>query len=250
MAKKIELKDSLILQWKLNEVSGNIIKDSIGNNDGTYFGIYGGEIVEEEGKLSNSLSLHGRQGFGSFGDYVKVSDNPIFDFSEKDFSISFWIKTSDSMGYIIDKSTDRVPPPHPVSSDDGWRIRLMGGKVLFYMGDRRIYRGCQLLSSSTINNEEWTFVVITREASGLAKLFVNNNEEDSKDSSFLKRTVNDRDLFIGVNEFYSPSALPPSSHLEHYLIGSLDSICIFNKSISESEIDYLYKKGKGRESIK
>jgi hypothetical protein len=75
----------LIAQWKLDDGSGTIAKDSAGGYDGT---LMGDTSWVAEGKLGGALQFDGD------GDYVDCGNDPIFN-PEGSFSVTFWAYISD-----------------------------------------------------------------------------------------------------------------------------------------------------------
>ena len=75
----------LIAQWKLDDGSGTIAKDSAGGYDGT---LMGNTSWVAEGKLGGALQFDGD------GDYVDCGNDPIFN-PEGSFSVTLWAYISD-----------------------------------------------------------------------------------------------------------------------------------------------------------
>jgi len=93
----IQSDSSAIAQWQFNENSGSIAFDSIANNDGSVTGATWTSGVDE-----SALSFDG------IDDFVKISDDAIFDLSDS-LSIEAWVNPSGDgmvLGEISDGSID------------------------------------------------------------------------------------------------------------------------------------------------
>ena len=89
--------DDPVAHWKLDEMSGDIAYDSVGNNDGTLVG----DPVWTDGQIDGAIEFDG------VGDYINLGTSSILN-SYSNFTISAWVhprSVGEGSGDIFDKST-------------------------------------------------------------------------------------------------------------------------------------------------
>lgn len=163
-------------------------------------------------------------GFDGVGNYVNIS-NSNFIFLNKSglYSFSTWIKPlSNTTGAIFQKST---------GSTDRNGLYYESGDVRF-----GYYNGSSYTSKhGTVILNQWNHVIGINN-NGIISLYVNSIEQTSSGSL---------PSFAGTNDFKIGSGTATGNS---YFNGSIDDVRIYNRSLSASEIAYIYNSGVGTES--
>lgn len=205
----------LVDYWSFNESSGLTAFDSSGaNNHGALMNL--GNSNRVAGVWGNALSFNG------LNSYVAVSNN-----IGGDFSISFWIKTSQPF-----PQTDTIPDGVGLLWSD-----VSGGNNDFIIAGTRNVAGTNRLSFFTGNpnsamhgtkgipSGKWTHLaVVRRQSTGERRLFVNGVFDISSIGGIGFLSANPA-IHIGGNTLNS-----------HYLLGQMDEVRVYNRALSDSEI--------------
>ncbi|WP_340818861.1 LamG-like jellyroll fold domain-containing protein [Methanolobus sp. WCC4] len=157
--------------------------------------------------------------------HVEVQDSDSLDLTD-DFTFSVWLNKEDAgvggWAVVFSKgdtsSTSASNSPYALLHASGIHpgVRVAG----------------QIVSSNINTNfNEWYFVTVTKEGSGL-KFYVNGELKDTKTAS-SSIPESDTDLLIGID--------PPGA--TEYFRGSMDDLRIYNYALSQSEINDLYESG-------
>ena len=158
------------------DVSGN-------NNNIVYAGNFGGSgpsISPDAAAGSGSVSFDG-------GSYLTASSNLLSTLAGE-FSVSLWLKTSQSFGSQNDYAWAGAGVIAADSPNAGAKdlipVALTGGQVAFNVGDG--ISDDTLNSSATVNDDTWHHVVVTRSLStGARQIFI----DGTLDSSDVASTV-------------------------------------------------------------
>jgi len=202
--------ENLIGWWKLDEASGNVISDSIGNDDGNATNMAAGNIGLT-GKINNAIDFDG------VDDYVETIN---YNIVESNFSISTWIKCRN------------VGPRQPFLEEDlasgkGFMVELNGSTVRFWNGYS------QLSGSIGLSSDIWYLIVVTFDGTN-RYLYINDVLDNSVATTF--GTTSSENLNIGLGEWNAGGN-------EFYFGGLMDDVRIYNKALSLSEIQALYDQG-------
>lgn len=169
-------------------------------------------------------------GFDGIDDRISVSGINI----TTDLSISFWVRTTSSDfdpwpagQFIIDRDL--------CGKMRDWSVGLgRGGKIQFNTGTHTV--DSTLTSTLDLNDGLWKHIVVTREAASRNKnLFINGKLNASAlfdNLPFLNSSI---DIYFGA------SVCLTTQH--DFFNGSLDDIRIFNRALTEAEIQALYHEG-------
>lgn len=197
--------------WPLDATSGTVAADISGNNDN---GTVNGAAWSSSGRINGCLVFNGASS------YVQIANHV-----DNDFSISFWVKTSQTAGtgewY---NGAGLVDGDYPgVANDFG--TALLGGKFAFGIGNP----DATISSSISINDGKWHQCVATRQqATGLIKIYVDG---------VLQGTGNENKNTLNASSRLLFGAIASGGG---YFNGSLDDIKIFNHTLSTGEVYALY----------
>ena len=217
------LKTSLVASYN-GESNTN---DSKGTNNGTAVG----GLSYGTGKIGNAFQFNGTNAYVSLTNSSNLTGN---------FSISVWINPSVQGSYntifedaYLSTGTNRY----------GIALYLQGSRVKFatYNGTGNLAYG----NTSTISNNTWQHIVITKTTGNAWKMYINNTLQS------LITVVGDITTNPGVNV---NSQANIGSDLDigvraGYFNGSIDSLNIWSKELTASEVSELYNSGNGAQYI-
>jgi hypothetical protein len=204
-----DLNEGIIVHYPFN---GNASDESGNGNDGT---VYGATLTND--RFGNENSAYD---FDGLNDYIRKSNTSDFNKSDgQEISIVCWIKPNwiSGSGYSIIIANRSIPE---------WNYNWM----LYQHADSgtlSLHGVDQNISNYIPTNDEWTFIVASVSSIGDFNLFVNGNLEVSF-SDWMYQTQHPSVLSIGnygSTEFYC---------------GKIDDIRIYDRLLTESEIEFLY----------
>lgn len=166
----------------------------------------------------------------SINQLVNGDDSFMKNISNSDFTIMFWIKTSDIREY---------PVIFSYASGGGgaytnWGVYLNVGavnKVTYYASNGTSYFISALKTTTNINNGAWHQIIITRSGSTFT-IYANNVSEGTASSSSSIANTN-RNFIIGCNE-----TAPPNNTTSFN--GLINDIRIYNKALDATERTAIY----------
>jgi hypothetical protein len=202
-----------ISYWPLDATSGTTAVDISGNgNQGT---LNGANVTwNSSGRINGCLSFNGN-----------ASNVSITNRIDNDFSISFWVKTTQTTGagqwY---NGTGLVDGDIPgVANDFG--TALLGGKFAFGIGNP----DTTITSTVSINDGQWHQCVATRQqATGLFKIYVDGVLQAS---GYGNRNTLNATTRLSFGMIESGGG---------YFNGSLDDVKMFNRTLNDGEVSGLY----------
>jgi len=203
-----------IISWYMFEGNAN---DEMGINDGT---LMDGASIVSDVERGSVLSLDGS------GDYVSVpaGDGSVFDFGGKNFAFGLWFKTnSNSVGTFVSAY-------HP-SFNDYYRLNILNtGAVQFkYLtggGDEQ-----KMTSSSKYNDGQWHNVIALRDNPRTGKIYVDG---------YLVGEDTDNSGSYGAPDIESNLNIGRYADGSNYFNGLMDDVIIYNRTLSEVEIQQIY----------
>jgi hypothetical protein len=215
--------------WHMNDGSGATVTDSSSkNNHGTFFNSASGPSWTT-GQVGGALSFDG------VDDYVDIPDDPTLELGSDPYAFELWFKTSTTKNAYWGL--------HLISKWDGWGdyndwvlfLRDYGGTYgqIWFQG--RLYSELTLTDNSKDYRDGiWHHVVITKtDTSSLGtKLYVDGEIKDSGPGVNILDGPNP--LRIGLS--YSAG----NSHTFH---GLIDEVAIWNRALTEEEIEDHYLSG-------
>jgi len=224
---EIPFDSSMVLHMHFNNDS------SVGEND-TY--VYDWSDNGNSGIVLGGIPFNSSGGkfFGAFefdgdGSYINVAHDESINLNET-YTIEFWLKTNDisKTNWILSKGDKGYSPYTAAVSTDG--------SLKWYIGSGSGSDSYILNSGPVIEVGKWYYVAVTwYSPTGDAKMYINGTLMDySHDPGFPVGKTTDP-LTIGHDPEYSV----PSNWWES-LNGSIDEFIIYNRVLSEDEIQEHY----------
>ncbi len=143
------------------------------------------------------------------------------------FSVDFWIKTTDGIGGVINKFTP--------DGNNGWRINLDGGRIEFYYYASASNYITRLLSADTyVADGNWHHVAVTLN-SGNARCYIDGTIARSTGwNGTATATSTTANLQIGYAATDSPTGDSGG-----YFNGQLDELRLWTKTLTAFEVENL-----------
>ena len=210
----------LLAWWKFD----NDANDSTGTNDGTVHG----NPTYVEGKVGRAISLVG-------DDYVDCSNPDSLNFGTGDWTISAWIKTTQSGIEDTDKGTIFAN-----GADGGGGIRYtlavnegQAGSITLTVDDDR-YK-VQAISRTAVNDYSWHHIAGMRKA-GQLHVYVDGELDGG---GYLPAGF-DLSGTSGYNAYIGAITNNDDGSLYKYFVGLIDEVCIIRGSIDADGVRSLY----------
>lgn len=208
---------SLVALWKLDETSGNIAKDSAGNNNGTLIG--DPQWQPSVGKIGGALEFDGD------GDFVKIGAESDFDMADQ-ITISAWIKVNQ-----FDKEWQAII----AKGDSAWRIQRNQNKdsLEFACTGLKIPSGAtwgNLLGKRSINDGQWHHIAAIYDGSTMYLII--DGDLDSSQPASGRINTNNALVYIGEN----------SENKGRYWNGLIDDVRVYNYALTKKEVTALSNK--------
>jgi len=205
---------SLVAYWGFDESTGNITYDYTGRNNGTCYNASHVCNWTRFGKYRSGIVFDGTD------DYINISDSASLRF-DGNFTISFWVKED------------------PFNETQIWLAKRDNGGTNYQLyhaanGTIQFYDGNSACGFAGVNMSdyvgEWTYITYVIEGSTTVKLYINAIYKSSDTTSVSK---NDANILIG--RYHSAAGTRFN--------GTLDSIAIWNRTLSQAEIQSHYTSG-------
>jgi hypothetical protein len=239
--------DNIVAEWKMNDASDSSIVSESKNNF-SHYGFFKTGLNSDAstfskhvtGKLNGALLLA-----ASLGDRIETPINTSLNFTDGlndlPFSVSFWINPS-SLGLnttLLIKDTDGVKLGWSVTSLSNYDIHFR----LYGSNDIVSYRGRSAPINTLISNR-WQHIVISYNGIGTSNpengvsIYVDGRRVDNS-------TISNGLAYVRLNNPYSSFRM--SSYVGGYN-GYMDQVVIFDKALSNREVEALYNRGNGTEN--
>lgn len=194
--------------------------DASGNgNNGTIFG----PSTFTTGRCGDANTAFSFDGVSNYISVVRMVSN--------DFTVCFWMKTTatgpDATEFY--SAAGLIDNEKPFGNKD-WGVGFTRSNVIFGINNET-----NVLSTSTVNDGTWKFVVAVRDAGNSnISLFINGNMETSRPASGGSLTGQSSIWFGKVHD----TTNEPKAH--PYFSGLMDDVQIYDRVLSPSEILALY----------
>ncbi len=208
-----DLSDGLVAYYPFD---GNANDKSSNGNDGTV----NGAILKED-RFGNSNSAYY---FDGVNDKIALGDTP-FDFADHNFSISLWAKWEADPrngSHILDKQG------YPLRGGNGYRLMTGGsGEVRFELSGQPYseYNTNFIPSTST-----WYHLVVVVDSDDSTKVYIDSQNYVTAPTRRI--SGNQYDLTLGKRVDLDKTSL---------FSGEIDDLRIYNRTLSDSEVQQLYK---------
>ena len=215
--------DALIAKWNLD---GDAV-DATGNgHDGVVYG-----ATPAEDRLGNPASA---MQFDGVNDYIEVPDSDQWAFGARDFTIALWAAFSSPGGGSVGQPGDVF-----IGNDEGpytrnkWFFALGGGVLNFHIngpGTGSVFMPRVPFSPIV---DQWYHLAVTRNGSTYT-IFVDGGPAGSAEDTRNIPNANSPLMIGRANEYWGG-----------FMNGRLDEIAIYDRALSESELQVLAGSGSG-----
>jgi hypothetical protein len=210
-----DLDEGLIAHYPFD---GDANDESVNGNDGT---VHGATLIEDRFGSADSA-----YNFDGDGDKITAENIPALQLGTQAFMISTWIKTTQTGIW------KRIITRRSATTNGFWySLAMMNNKARF-----EIAAAVQLDSTRNINDGNWHFVAVTRDLStSLFSMYVDGQlESQLADQGYNLTGTGNIPLEIGIwsTEAYGGTTFN----------GLIDDIRIYNRALSEDEIQSLYER--------
>ncbi|NIP25430.1 MAG: hypothetical protein GWN67_13760 [Phycisphaerae bacterium] len=218
-----------VAHWTFDEGSGTTAYDSVSTNDGTVYG-----ATWTTGQINKALSFDG------VNDYVCAPDDYSLDLGTHDLSFAFWFKTNESsITQMLTKRSTTTGPSNRVW--DGYSAALLadGTVNVHFRHSASSDSGVVVTSTASYNDGNWHHLAGIYTRSANLDLYVDGVPEGAQgDISYAENKNIDltQPLAIGCRIVHGRSN-------DLYFNGTIDDVAIYNRALSEREIQQLYKNG-------
>ncbi|MFT4312402.1 MAG: LamG domain-containing protein [Candidatus Woesearchaeota archaeon] len=229
--------DSLVAWWRMDEYNETHVLDQMGEHHGLNTG-----ATQTAGRFGQAFSFDG------VGDHISIGHNSQFNFvqgsQELPFTMSAWINiaSDDSNNYILQK--------HDITTHVG-----QGGEYRFFVTTEGILRLDRIDGAAGDGVNNWARTIADEPFTNylgqwkhVAVVHPGGDPLTAELELYVDGQLVSSETFIGssyqrMSETETPLELGrhlPGTVWETYFSGSLDQVMIFNRALSESEIQSLY----------
>lgn len=202
--------------------SGNANDESLNGNNGIVSDAT--PTTDRFGNLDNAYNFDGVTSSIDFGNSINILN---------DFTISFWINTSQETTGGWQSGYGMILSKEDASGVPDWSIGVSDGKIKYKKGSNTsIYY--QLTCTPVINNLQWRHIVIKNSTTNIS-IFVDGIADIIGTHSELSFSNSNIKLIAG---WYDEESFDGLSVYRYE--GDLDDIGIWNRSLIQSEITDLY----------
>ncbi|WP_414838204.1 LamG domain-containing protein [Candidatus Nanosalina sp. VS9-1] len=209
---------TLVGYWPLNENSGTTAYDHSGNEN---HGTVNGDVSPGSPGILNGYSYS----FDGSGDYVNASDRSYL--RPQRFTVTAWFKTSGITGWSA------IYGKEYWNNNEGWVI-YMGAQGNGYIH----FNGPQFSTLSTsqqYDDGNWHHLTVTYDNS-TAKIYIDGSQKTEGNRSFNNSTIS-----LNIGSRHSNDGTTSGNDSWN---GQLTEARIYNRPLTEREIQYLYNVGK------
>ena len=224
--KLIENDSGLVARWSFDEGNRTFVKDTVGTNDGHFYG-----EVFNDGTLENMYALK----FDGVDDYVEVPNSASLNITGN-ITVCAWVKTT------ITGTRQAI-----VSKGDyvGWRLFVDEyGYIDFGVTNATGYyfQYGTFATGYKIPENKWVFVCGQYNGSFL-KIYADGEVVRNEYIGSFQLNSNIYPTYVGTTQTGS------SSILRWYFNGTIDEVRIYNRSLNSTEIQELYSDGPGADIV-
>ena len=219
--------DSYVLYLPMDEGGGGAVYDRSGyDNHGT---VYGATWVD--GRYGKALQFDG------VDDYVKLNSLGPGD-APDEFTVAMWIYSEMPVG---DPANTFLLRPQGTTANR-WEISFHDGhRVTLYLYNGSA--GAKLSLSNAITQNEWCFLTFVFKKDTKMEIWINGVKKKDKTPDFSGGIgTSDRYFRIGYRGWWRTD--------NKFFDGIIDELRVYNRALSEDEIEWLYRSGLIRLGVK
>jgi len=195
----------LVAHWKLDETTGDIAYDSVGDHDGA---VNGEPIWQPNGgQVVGSIELDGIDNY--------ISTPFILNPGKESIGVFAWIKGGLPGQVIISQIGD---------PGDTWLCIDPLGKLLTELGS--MYFGV-LTSETIVTDDQWHYVGLVYDMDKFHRLLYVDGVKETEDTTFVAGTISDGGLYIGASKDLDAGS---------FFSGLIDDVRIYNQALNAEEI--------------
>ena len=212
----------LVAFYSFDDAAGGVARDQRGGHDGSIVG-----ATSVSGLTGNALQFNGTS------HYVSVPDSSDWNFGTGDFSIQFWANFASPPGGV--EGNEGVGAQILIANDEGggtqnkWFIAAYDGFVAFHINDLSV--GPRWLAESSFEPvlAQWYNIALTKSGSTY-QFYIDGTPSGAETDSFPLPDPA-APLTIGQGEGVG------------YFDGKLDGVAIYDRALSEQEVQNTYQSG-------
>lgn len=209
----LEIWNTAVAYWKLDEANSGIVSDHVGSNNGSPFGstlVFGNSGVK--GKAVS---------FGGSG-CLRIPANSKF--NSQIITAMAWVKTGNTLIQNILSFYNN--PAVPGADVNGWAVVLTSvGKLSFWNGNSFFNS-----NTSSLNDGNWHHVAAV----------ANNTSLDLYIDGALDRSH----TIVPIAAYTGPGAIAADGECAQKFIGSIDEVAVWNTSLTAQDIQDVYNEQK------
>lgn len=222
------LNSGLVGSWTFDgkDIVDGVMRDTSGyDNHGNFFNISSSTFFAP-GKISQAGKFDG------FNDYLAVLNHSSIQFDQTiPFSLSFWYKSTS-------KLTENSMIAYKSNGFEGWMVYISASDSKVYFKIATFDFSYTVLSTVTVTDGDWHYVTIT---------YSGNSNRNGMSvyvdalSPVVGAVSNIGQTFLNSSTMYMGRNNGSTERVKGYL----DNVKLYNRALSESEIQQLYKIGAG-----
>ncbi len=154
---------------------------------------------------------------------------------EKDATLSFWIKTTQTNGTIFSNGRGNTDDALISGNQRGkWSVNLVNGQLVFSSEGNNY-----VLTTTNVNDGTWKHIAITIKRGGTINSYINGEQISSVSSEKIGGFFGDK-IWIGARG-YQPTGLPEV--IDQQFVGAIDELRLWNgvRSFNQIKRDAYYE---------
>lgn len=207
---------NLIAHYRLDETTGSVAYDSIGQAHGNLTGGFNFSGNGVEGKVGRGLSFDGTD------DVITIPDQDSISTNSDQLTITAWVKLNlpgASTYSILRKSHEYL---FDIDSS-----KKFSGRVFTHQGGSSWSWSSYITTGTTLTHQEWTFVCLTYDGTTVRNFL--NAVQKASAANTNAITNNSHPMYIG------------STGSSSYTSGVIDDIRIYNRAFDITELQAMYE---------
>jgi hypothetical protein len=218
------LLNDLYAAYALNEASGNIAYDFLGNNNAT---IYGSPGMNQPGKIDKSMFFSWAANDAYINTFIKNHFTV--------YSVAIWFYPTIDPTIPGAYSESRIIIGYEYNFNINWNH---GGYSSRRAGEHRASNGYKQVQMSGYTINAWNHVVLTYDGTYL-RIYTNGSLSDAEAHNTPYRQTSGTGIKIGAHYFAD------SYSGKRVFDGYLEQAAFWTRALTQTEIDLIYNSGNG-----